>query len=186
MSRMIGCDRCSAVFPLSVKRTELWIFELDGADGPGVDMLEPVKTPELCPACRSDLDVFLTDGGQVLSDESAPKLLAAAAPQAGWQNKLEQRTCEICGRVGVQRFVKTDTGYRCAPTAKKCPGNKPQPGLTPAPPPPADSPIPAGVTAKCQDCTRTWTLTGTPLSTAVEMHELKHSHVVSVAEGAIA
>jgi hypothetical protein len=55
-------------------------------------------------------------------------------------------------------------------------------------PPPAPAPVvrTAGlpraqaVTARCQDCTRTWTLTDRPLQMAVEMHELKHAHIVDI------
>lgn len=42
------------------------------------------------------------------------------------------------------------------------------------------------VTARCQDCTRTFTLTGRVLTQAVEMHELKHGHIVIVDEAAAA
>lgn len=52
----------------------------------------------------------------------------------------------------------------------------------------ADSPRPQattpGVTARCQDCTRTWTLTGRVLESAVELHEVKHAHIVDVLEAA--
>ena len=43
---------------------------------------------------------------------------------------------------------------------------------------------PAPITARCQDCTRTFTLTGRVLAQAVELHELKHSHIVTINEKA--
>lgn len=36
----------------------------------------------------------------------------------------------------------------------------------------------ATVTARCQDCTRTWILTGRVLQMAIDLHEQKHSHIV--------
>nr|WP_292990541.1 DNA methyltransferase [Mycobacterium sp.] len=102
-----------------------------------------------------------------------------------------RHTCEVCGRTGSRRFVETETGWRCAPSATKCPGNKqPDPAPVPVVAPVAavhdERPVAlaAGITAKCQDCTRTWTLTGRVLRSAVEMHEQKHSHFVDVADGA--
>lgn len=50
------------------------------------------------------------------------------------------------------------------------------PNVTPAAPPTP------GVTARCQDCTRTWNITGRPLQQAVELHELKHGHIVTIYE----
>ncbi|UJL29958.1 hypothetical protein HZU38_05510 [Mycolicibacterium vanbaalenii] len=157
----------------------------------------------------------------------------AARPEPRRQDGTEH-TCEICGRVGTRRYVKTDTGWRCSPTATACVGNQPEPvrkvGLTvpvsdedfdraaarwgcldcaegtctrpaghasasdipakqipakvtPAPEPPAPR-IPhsksTDVTARCQDCTRAFTLTGRVLRQAIDMHELKHGHIVTV------
>lgn len=36
----------------------------------------------------------------------------------------EQRTCDLCGRVGTRRYVQTGSGWRCAPTATACIGNR--------------------------------------------------------------
>lgn len=52
------------------------------------------------------------------------------------------------------------------------------PNVTPAAPPTP------GVTARCQDCTRTWNITGRILDQAIEMHELKHAHIVTTHEHA--
>lgn len=41
-----------------------------------------------------------------------------------------------------------------------------------------------GVTARCQDCTRAFTLSGRPLEQAAQMHEMKHGHIVDVLDGA--
>ena len=46
--------------------------------------------------------------------------------------------------------------------------------------PHSDSPA---VTARCEDCTRVFTLTGRVLEQAVELHELGHGHIVKVLEG---
>lgn len=35
-----------------------------------------------------------------------------------------QRTCEVCGREGTRRYVQTATGWRCSPSATRCPGNQ--------------------------------------------------------------
>ena len=40
------------------------------------------------------------------------------------------------------------------------------------------------VTARCQDCSHTWTLTGRVLDIAIEQHELKHSHIVTAVANA--
>ena len=177
----------------------------------------------------------------------------AGAPEPRQQDAVE-KTCEICGRVGTRRYVKTDTGWRRSPTATACVGNQPEPvrkvGLTvpvsdedfdraaarwgcldcaegtctrpaghasvsdipakqnatstisyswppwsipakvtPAPEPPAPR-IPHSksteVTARCVDCTRTYTLTGRVLQQAIDMHELKHGHIVQVVDQEVA
>lgn len=107
------------------------------------------------------------------------------------------RTCELCGRLGSRRFVQSPTGWRCAPTATKCVGHRRPASNLDAPSPPRSAPpraktpaAPAdralkvvrtpGVTAQCQDCTRTWTLTGIVLERTVETHELKRGHLVTV------
>lgn len=52
--------------------------------------------------------------------------------------------------------------------------------------PPAVRPEKPGpaVTARCQDCTRAFTLTGRVLDQAVKLHELKHGHIVDIIEPA--
>lgn len=128
--------------------------------------------------------------------DRSESLAKARAAQAA----AEQRTCEICGRVGTRRYLQTGTGWRCSPSATKCPGNRtfppppePEPAQTvpatpidvPEPPaaePPKPPPSPASgptVTARCQDCTRTWILTGRVLDQAIAMHEIKHGHIVT-------
>ncbi|MBX9918845.1 MAG: hypothetical protein K2Y33_03270 [Mycolicibacterium frederiksbergense] len=64
-----------------------------------------------------------------------------------------------------------------------------QPNVTPTPlrtatPPPertktAGQPRADHITARCQDCTRTWTLTGRVLQSAIDMHEFQAGHVVT-------
>ncbi|KWX66831.1 hypothetical protein [Mycobacterium sp. NAZ190054] len=106
--------------------------------------------------------------------------------------------------------------WRCSPTATACIGNQPTPAdcnkdgrnstpnvasasdipakqippkVTPAPEPPAPR-IPHSksteVTARCVDCTRTYTLTGRVLQQAIDMHELKHGHIVQVVDQEVA
>lgn len=53
-------------------------------------------------------------------------LTARRTPYSPGQDAV-QRTCEICGRVGTRRFAETATGWKCAPSATKCPGNAPEP-----------------------------------------------------------
>jgi hypothetical protein len=106
----------------------------------------------------------------------------------------EQHTCEICGRKGTRRFVPVgdikDGRWKCSPTATACaPQFKPPGKYTP----PAVSDIPAralsanaavtpGVTARCQDCSRTWNLTGIVLDSAVEAHEINQGHIVTIVD----
>ncbi|MGA5467156.1 hypothetical protein [Mycobacterium sp. NPDC050041] len=142
---------------------------------------------------------------------TAPRPPAPKPPSPRYRAQdANHRTCEICGRTGSRRFVQTATGWRCSPTATACTGNRGsdipakdiQPNVTPeespqvdasdpvekvdTPPVPASRPaaLTANVTARCQDCTRTWTLSGRLLDSAVEMHELKHGHIVNVYEDA--
>lgn len=107
-----------------------------------------------------------------------------------------KRTCVVCGRVGSRRFVPSGAGWRCAPSATKCVGHRratsiadaPQPneGVAAATKPGPERPLriiarTPGVTAQCQNCTRTWTLTGEELQAAIDRHEeLKPGHVVIV------
>lgn len=221
--KLIGCDRCGAVFPRETRHTALWVFDVT-EDEMDHDAPEPSCTKELCPVCRSDLNAFLDGVGDVAGIHApAAKPLEAvpAEPHAcnslggrfGVTSAPPQRSCEICGRVGTQRFVQTETGWRCSPTAVKCPGNKATsdipakqfpsdvtpsaerepkpPAPTPAPgrpsepePPPLE--FPPGVTARCRDCPRRWNLTGIVLRHAIDLHEFKHSHIVDVLEGATA
>ncbi|MCV7137855.1 hypothetical protein [Mycolicibacterium fortuitum] len=111
-----------------------------------------------------------------------------------------QRTCELCGRVGSRRFVQSDTGWRCAPSATKCVGHRRQPSVVEPGhvvergstnsvgssriPAAADTPLKVvrtpGVTAHCLDCRRTWTLTDEVLQLAIKRHELRTGHIVDV------
>lgn len=79
-----------------------------------------------------------------------------------------------------------DRGAETAAPAGPSPAAQPKTVVQPAPAPapaPAPRPKPApGVTARCQDCTRTFTLTGRLLRPAIDMHELKHGHIVDVLE----
>lgn len=131
-----------------------------------------------------------------------PATTEARAPKSPAPQDATTRTCQICGRVGQRRFVPaerqddSDTGWRCSPTAYACVGNRPAPvAKVPNPAlaknldtaPPSDIPantfspnVTPGVTARCQDCTRTWTLGGRVLDMAVNSHELKHAHIVTV------
>lgn len=110
-----------------------------------------------------------------------------------------QRTCELCGRTGSRRYIASTTGWRCAPSATKCVGHRRQASHVDAPQParqrPQTSPRPApagerplklvrtpGVTAQCQDCTRTWTLSGAALRQETEAHELARGHIITVHE----
>lgn len=198
--KLIGCDRCGAIFPSETRHTKLRIFDTTH------DVIEDDGAPafehkELCPVCRADLDAFLAavpppvQSLEVVTDEPAdePEEIPTHKRQA------EKRTCQSCGHTGFRKFQKTPTGWccwRCIDTQKRQippPADDaaeaeadPEPAPeTPQPEPPAAAPpMPAGVTARCQDCTRTYTLTGVPLRHAVEMHELKHSHIVDVLDSA--
>lgn len=157
-------------------------------------------------------------GGQDTTAPTAPKAKRQRSPA----QDAVTHTCEICGRTGTRRYVETATGWRCSPTATKCPGNraeKPaenmpenmtaQPDTAPGQgesedcnkaggistpnvalpdrsstptraATPKPKPSPPAYTARCQDCTRTWTLTGRVLQMAVDTHELKHAHIVNI------
>lgn len=93
-------------------------------------------------------------------------------------------------------------GKYTRPAASDIPAKEFQPNVTPSPEPVVDldlatgmrehgealhrqmasepAPRASGVTARCQDCTRTWILTGRILEIAAEAHELKHAHIVDV------
>lgn len=204
--KLIGCDRCRTVFPRDAQHTAVWLFDTVG-DEMDLHVPEPSDSRELCPGCRADLDAFLAGTPDAAARTDAGPAVKTKRKSPTWS---KEHTCEICGRTGVQRFIQTPTGWRCSPTAVKCPGNQaargrpaepcddcetngvnciahrppapaavslPEPAPTAAPTAP---PVPPGVTARCKDCTRTWNLTGFILQKAVEMHELKHSHIVDV------
>lgn len=149
------------------------------------------------------------------ADRSESKMPAAGGTARRAQDAVKH-TCEICGRVGTRRYVRTETGWRCSLTATACIGNQPTPAdcnkvgrnstpnvasasdipakpfspkVTPTPEPPAPR-IPHSksteVTARCVDCTRTYTLTGRVLQQAIDMHELKHGHIVQVVDQEVA
>ncbi|MCG5431197.1 hypothetical protein LV457_02690 [Mycobacterium sp. MYCO198283] len=138
------------------------------------------------------------DGAAVTEDEQ-PVVVDTTTTKRSAQDSA-RRTCEVCGRVGSRRFVATDTGWRCAPTATACVGHKTdqaaavasdialepfQPEVTPpaATKDEAASTRPA-VTARCRDCPRTWNLTGRVLRTAIDTHEFQKHHIVDVTEEA--
>lgn len=202
--KLIGCDRCRTVFPASQSHSELRVFD-DIRETFGLDATHQKK--ELCSDCRADLARWF-DGHQNVLHEVVDELARPPEPTPDVPEsptlsrpspQMPDRRCEICGRVGKQRFVETDTGWRCSPTAVKCRGHRNASDIAAKPFPnnvtPVDSapvvnepdhakptPFPAGITARCQDCTRSWNLTGVVLRSAVEMHELKHGHIVTVVE----
>lgn len=51
--------------------------------------------------------------------------------------------CEVCGREGTRRYVQTDTGWRCAPSATKCRRHQATQASPTAPPVKASPPAPA-------------------------------------------
>ncbi|MCV7100061.1 hypothetical protein [Mycobacterium palustre] len=101
--KLVGCDRCPATFPAEQRYSAVWIFGDITADNMQHDAPSPTAVIELCPNCRRDLDAFLARKAPD-ADAAKPK-----PPQCGPAR-------EICGRTGVQRFVQTDTGWRCSPT----------------------------------------------------------------------
>lgn len=141
--KLIGCDRCSAIFPSGTRHTKLRIFDTTD-DVIEDDAAPPFESKELCPVCRSDLDAFLrqqpepvavSPGNITVNNYQADQAETEHRDgRAGWPERVPDRTCEICGRVGKQRFTETETGWRCSPTAVKCPGNHAQP--EPKSPPP--------------------------------------------------
>jgi hypothetical protein len=131
--KLIGCDRCPGVFPCADGYTVVRLFDTQG-DGVGL-LAEPIEH-HLCASCRAELDTFLTrheppevpaDRGEERVFKWPPDTRPAAIDLAEeYQRNLAagQHTCEICGRTGKQRFTATPTGWRCSPTAYKCPGNR--------------------------------------------------------------
>jgi hypothetical protein len=192
-------------------------------------LAERLFGPLPAPAPAPDPTASVVD--VVAPEAEAPQPASPAAPEPvprptrKQRAESEQRTCEICGRVGTRRYVQTATGWRCSPTASACSGHpKPQDEPIPAPhlehgkyttydnhgcrctdckrahavytrearadgrelaeqvaaAPRSATPLAPGVTARCQDCTRTWSLTGRVLDMATETHELKHAHIVDM------
>ncbi|MBU8813919.1 hypothetical protein KL953_34205 [Mycolicibacterium goodii] len=85
--------------------------------------------------------------------------------------------------------MQSDTGWRCAPSATKCVGHRRQPSVVDAGHvvggESTDSVGPSpGVTARCLDCRRTWTLTDEVLQLAIKRHELRTGHIVDVYDDA--
>lgn len=179
----------------------------------------PDPVPEHDCNCPADAaNAWCPTHGQ--PDDGYPGRVPEPEPAPPANRATNERTCEICGRVGTRRYVPVgqaeDNRWKCSPTAYKCPGNRgldirePKPAVVepPAAPKPEqptirtlirvqDKPAPApeppaplaerhsaspNVTARCQDCTRTWTLTDRPLELAIQMHELKQGHVVDTVE----
>lgn len=198
--KLIGCDRCRAIFPPETRYTTLWVFDDLTGDEMRHDAPEPARTVELCPVCRADLDAFLAgpDDATLNSTRALKNLepittgfdVNEPEDTPTHKRQAEKRTCESCGHTGFRKFQKTDTGWccwRCIDTQKRqlTPPAEDEAGADPDPEPaPAPAPAPPGVTARCQDCIRTYTLTGVPLRHAVEMHELKHGHIVNILEPA--
>ncbi|MCT7369429.1 hypothetical protein [Mycolicibacterium llatzerense] len=81
--------------------------------------------------------------------EPSPEPYVAITPakQGGIASSAVQdavkRTCVVCGRVGSRRFIETALGWRCSPSATKCPGNRtfPPPKVTVKTPPPSTSTV---------------------------------------------
>lgn len=122
---------------------------------------------------------------------------AHALPQPGRVSAARQqdavkRTCELCGRIGSRRFVESDgmalraLGHQMRRTSTRAVAARHAP-LATAPKGPAPEVDRAlkivrapGVTARCQDCTRTWTLTGAVLQAAIDQHELRRGHLITI------
>lgn len=124
---------------------------------------------------------------------AAHALPQPARVSAARQQDAVKRACELCGRIGSRRFVESATGWRCAPSATKCVGHRRAPSGVDArlvataskrSTPEVDRALKIvrtpGVTARCQDCTRTWTLTGPVLQAAIDQHELKRGHLITI------
>lgn len=226
--KLIGCDRCRAIFPPDTRYVELRILDAtDGVPAPGFEI------KELCPVCRADLDAFLAgdrdiasrpdpitkiDAGIVRARPNIPNIaLMSDEPVADdavetpeeiptHKRQAEKRTCESCGHTGFRKFQKTPTGWccwRCIDSQKRQLTTETEPEAESDPEPEPETPqaeesnivgrnstpnvakpLPAAVTARCQDCTRTWQLTGFVLEKAAEMHELKHGHIVKILDNA--
>jgi hypothetical protein len=133
-----------------------------------------------------------------------------AKPKRSGAQDAEVRTCDRCGRIGSRQFrmigpdtwvctredscakkvaeiqqrIAQDEVSRETPTGQARPATI-RPGSEPVDPtglfvaePQADI---AEITAKCTDCPRSWVLREARiLKSAVEMHEMKHSHIVEV------
>ncbi len=89
---------------------------------------------------------------------------------------------------------KSSSQSRAQPDTPQVDASEPCPKPEPAqdnPPPPTIPPgepvsreagggVVTGVTARCQDCSRTWTHTSPVLDMLIEKHELTHGHIVTV------
>lgn len=150
----------------------------------------PLPPHDACRGCGAQFDqAHVGDCPEQRADHATGRAVGGRASNS-FQD-ASKRTCVICGREGSRRFTKTELGWRCSPSATKCPGNRT------VPPPPAVSDIPVkpiqplfttppkpDVTARCRDCPQTWKLTGRVLDMAVDLHEAKRGHMVEVLEAA--
>lgn len=202
--KLIGCERCPAIFPSEQRYSTVWIFDDLTDHQMQHDAPAPTQIKELCPGCRAELDTFFNHPTIAAPTRPAASRVFEDLPDdqdeaPTHKRQAEKRTCESCGHTGFRKFQKTDTGWCCwrcidtqkrqlAPPAEDDAGAEPEPEPAPDPDPtpslPAPAPPPSGVTARCQDCTRTWNLTGFILEKAAEMHELKHGHIVNILEPA--
>lgn len=146
----------------------------------------------------------ITDSIVAVIGAAAPESPSTTMPSACKARRTRSkdkahRTCELCGRAGSRRFVESSTGWRCAPTATKCVGHRRPASEIDAPQRPRHTAQSShrvtpdgerhlnlvqlpGVTAHCQDCTRTWTLSGDALLEETEAHELARGHIITVHE----
>ncbi len=110
---------------------------------------------------------------------SPPRTAPQHAPAAANHPNPSQHTCEICGRTGTRRYIETTTGWRCSPTATKCPANTPE-----QLPPGTLAPTKTGnpTTAHCTNCARTWTITGHLLAMGINNHQNDTGHTVQTVE----
>lgn len=91
-----------------------------------------------------------------LKNLAAPASIPCAKPEAAQVKPPASDECNIGGRNSTPNVASASEPTRTLPRT-----------------------IAANVTAHCNDCTRTWTLTGRVLEMAIEAHELKHSHIVT-------
>lgn len=89
----------------------------------------PTSNSDACGECGAKV------GQAHVGDCPGPTGRAIGGQASNAIQDAKKRICVICGRKGTRRYTNTELGWRCSPTATKCPGNRtfPPPAAMPDP-----------------------------------------------------